>query len=56
MQRSQLLHRIEHELQHGFHITHTTIQFDCSACSGGPLIKELNHTERQTECSGHRHS
>ena len=47
-QRSQLLHRIEHELQHGFHITHTTIQFDCSTCSGGPLIKELGHTERQT--------
>jgi cobalt-zinc-cadmium efflux system protein len=55
-QRSQLLHRIEHELQHGFHITHTTIQVDCSACSGGPLIKELNHTERQTDCSGHGHS
>jgi cobalt-zinc-cadmium efflux system protein len=55
-QRSQLLHRIEHELQHGFHITHTTIQFDCSACSGGPLIKELNHTERQAECNGHGHT
>jgi len=54
-QRSQLLHRIEHELLHGFHITHTTIQFDCSACSGGPLIKELNHTERQAVCNGHDH-
>ncbi len=55
-QRSQLLHRIEHELQHGFHITHTTIQFDCSTCSGGPLIKELGHTERQPSCSGHGHT
>jgi cobalt-zinc-cadmium efflux system protein len=55
-QRSQLLHRIEHELQHGFHITHTTIQFDCSACSGGPLIKELNHSERQAVCNGHGHT
>jgi cobalt-zinc-cadmium efflux system protein len=54
--RSQLLHRIEHELQHGFHITHTTIQFDCSTCNGGPLIKELSHTERQADCSGHGHS
>jgi cobalt-zinc-cadmium efflux system protein len=52
-QRSQLLQRIEHELQHDFHITHTTIQFDCSACNGGPLIKELGHTERQ-ECA-HQH-
>jgi cobalt-zinc-cadmium efflux system protein len=54
-QRSQLLHRIEHELQHTFHITHTTIQFDCSSCNGGPLIKELSHTERQAECCGHDH-
>lgn len=54
--RSRLLHTIEHELQHSFHITHTTIQFDCSTCSGGPLIKELNHTERQSECSGHGHT
>ena len=54
--RSQLLHRIEHELQHSFHITHTTLQFDCSACNGGPLIKELNHTERQAPCNGHGHT
>jgi cobalt-zinc-cadmium efflux system protein len=54
-QRSQLLHRIEHELRHGFHITHTTLQFDCSACNGGPLIKDLGHTERRAACSGHDH-
>ena len=52
-QRNQLLHRIEHELQHSFHITHTTIQFDCSTCNGGPLIKELGHTERKSSsCCG----
>jgi len=55
-QRSQLLHTIEHELQHTFHITHTTIQLDCSDCNGGPLIKELSHTRRQTVCSGHDHT
>lgn len=54
-QRSLLLQRIEHELQHRFHITHTTIQFDCSACNGGPLIKELSHTERKPACCGHEH-
>jgi cobalt-zinc-cadmium efflux system protein len=53
VQRSLLLKRIEHELQHSFHITHTTIQFDCSSCNGGPLIKELGHTERQA-CA-HQH-
>ena len=51
--REGLLHRIEHELAHEFHITHTTIQFDCSSCSGGPLIKALSHSERRS-CS-HQH-
>jgi len=53
--RSGLMHCIEHELQHRFHITHTTIQFDCSACNGGPLIKEMNHKERQSGCCTHDH-
>lgn len=55
--RYQLMCRIEHELLHSFHITHTTIQLDCSdTCSGGPLIKELGHTSRQTVCRGHGHT
>ncbi len=54
-QRGQLLHRIEHELHHAHHITHTTIQFDCSTCNGGPLIKELNHVERSGGHCGHHH-
>jgi len=53
--RSDLLHRIEHELQHEFHITHTTIQFDCSSCNGGPLFKELSHVERSNACCEHDH-
>ncbi|HPX61808.1 MAG TPA: cation diffusion facilitator family transporter [Deltaproteobacteria bacterium] len=53
--RSELLKQIEHELLHSFHITHTTIQLDCSSCNGGPLIKELQHTERPESCCGHHH-
>jgi cobalt-zinc-cadmium efflux system protein len=52
-ERIQLLHTIEHELEHTFHITHTTIQFDCSTCNGGPLIKEFSHQQR--EACGHEH-
>lgn len=52
-ERSQLLNEIEHKLQHSFHITHTTIQFDCSACNGGPLIKEFSHQQRGV--CGHHH-
>jgi cobalt-zinc-cadmium efflux system protein len=53
--REGLLHSIEHELAHEFHITHTTIQFDCSTCNGGPLIKELSHTERKSPRCDHDH-
>lgn len=52
--RGDVLHRIEHLLEHEFHITHTTIQLECSDCNGGPLIKPLQHTVRSGECcSGH---
>ena len=54
-QRSQLLHQLEHRLEHDFHITHTTIQLECSDCNGGPLIKPLQHQERQEACCGHEH-
>lgn len=54
--RSALLHTIEHDLMHQFHITHTTIQLDCSSCNGAPLFKELRHTERRHGGScGHAH-
>jgi cobalt-zinc-cadmium efflux system protein len=53
--RSGLLHRIEHALEHGFHITHTTIQLECSDCNGGPLIKPLQHRQRQEACCDHDH-
>ncbi|MBV5341317.1 MAG: cation transporter [Deltaproteobacteria bacterium] len=52
-ERSRLLHTIEQELQHKFHITHTTIQLDCSTCSGGPLIKALDHQQRAACTHGH---
>ena len=53
--KNELLLRIEHELAEAFHITHTTIQLECSACANGPLIKPLNHTQRakSCDCIGH---
>lgn len=54
-ERSRLLHIIEHKLEHNFHITHTTIQLDCSSCNSGPLIKDLPHTERRAAGCGHVH-
>jgi cobalt-zinc-cadmium efflux system protein len=54
-QRGELVHAIEHVLRHDFHITHTTIQLECSTCNGGPLIKPLLHSERHAACHGHDH-
>ncbi len=48
--RSDILHGIEHVLAERFHISHTTIQMECSVCSNGPVIKELNH---QTHVHAH---
>lgn len=54
-QRSLLLCRIEQLLEHDFHITHTTIQLECSDCNGGPLIKPLQHRERHAAGCHHHH-
>ncbi|CAH2031191.1 cation diffusion facilitator family transporter [Trichlorobacter ammonificans] len=49
-ERGSLLHRIEQVLARDFHITHTTIQLECSSCNGGPLFKPMRHIRRE-----HRH-
>lgn len=45
--RSTILHRIEHLLADRFHITHTTIQMECSVCANGSVIKGLSHQDRK---------
>lgn len=42
-ERTAILHAIEHLLEERFHITHTTIQMECTACANGPVIKALGH-------------
>lgn len=51
--RAAVMHAIEHLLAERFHVTHTTIQMDCSACMNGPVIHELRHKPRST--CGHDH-
>lgn len=51
--RAAVMHEIEHLLADRFHVTHTTIQMDCSTCINGPIIRELRHSPK-SECShGH---
>jgi len=51
--RAAVMHEIEHLLADRFHITHTTIQMDCSTCVNGPVIRELSHMPRSS--CGHDH-
>lgn len=48
--RSIVMHEIEHLLADRFHVTHTTIQMDCSSCVNGPIFRELRHRPRSS-CS-----
>lgn len=50
--RSELLGRIEQELGTAFHITHTTIQFECSVCGDGALLKAFPHQLRAQMTQG----
>lgn len=46
-QRStEVLHDIEHQLLDRFHISHTTVQMECTSCVVEPVIKEFKHRER----------
>lgn len=50
--QGELLHEIEHMLMERHHISHTTLQMECTTCVDGPVIKELNHFVRH---SHHHH-
>lgn len=50
--QAKLLHNIEHVLQEKYHITHTTLQVECTHCIAGPIIKGFSHRSRHSHC-GH---
>ncbi|HEU0265990.1 MAG TPA: cation diffusion facilitator family transporter [Geobacterales bacterium] len=49
--QAQVLRAIEEMLLERFHITHTTLQVECTLCIEEPVIKELRHRPR----TGHGH-
>lgn len=42
-QQAEVIHEVEHMLLDRYHITHTTLQVECSACLARPVIKDLSH-------------
>jgi cobalt-zinc-cadmium efflux system protein len=61
LSQGEIVGEIERMLEHDYHITHTTLQAECSRCVTGPVIQQLRHRSRHShECShghaGHDHS
>lgn len=54
LRQSKIIGTLEQMLDHDYHITHTTLQGECSSCPTGPVIQQLKHRPRKTD-SDHRH-
>ena len=48
LRQGEIIGTLEQMLDHDFHITHTTLQGECSACSTGPVIQQLSHRSRKS--------
>lgn len=55
-QQAEVLRRIEELLIESYHITHTTLQVECTLCIEGPVLKELRHRPRAEHHHPHIHS
>jgi len=54
--QTTVLRRIEELLLERYHISHTTLQAECTKCIEGPIIKEMRHRPRVTHHTHeHRH-
>ena len=51
-EQANVLRRIEELLFDSYHISHTTLQAECTMCIEGPVIKEMRHRPR---AAGHQH-
>jgi cobalt-zinc-cadmium efflux system protein len=55
LRAGDIIGELERLLEHDFHITHSTLQAECSRCISGPLIQNLKHRPRNSGCCGHPH-
>ncbi len=54
-EQAGVLRRIEELLFERYHITHTTLQVECTMCVEGPVIKEMRHRPRAGRSHDHSH-
>jgi cobalt-zinc-cadmium efflux system protein len=53
LRQGEIVGEIEQMLDHDYHITHTTLQADCTNCLAGPIIQQLRHRPRHNHDHGH---
>ncbi|KIH77744.1 cobalt-zinc-cadmium efflux system protein [Geoalkalibacter ferrihydriticus] len=53
LRQGQIVGEIEEMLEHDYHITHTTLQCECSSCLSGPVIQQLEHRPRRSSLCSH---
>jgi cobalt-zinc-cadmium efflux system protein len=54
-QQAAVLRDIEEVLFDKYHISHTTLQVECTLCMEAPLIKDLRHRPRKSSMHAHAH-
>lgn len=55
LRQGEIVGQIERMLDHDFHITHSTLQGECSRCLTGPVIEQLKHRPRHSSLCSHGH-
>jgi len=53
--KAEVLRNIEEVLFDKYHISHTTLQVECTLCVEAPVIKEFRHRPRKSSIHGHTH-
>jgi cobalt-zinc-cadmium efflux system protein len=54
LRQSEIIGTLEQMLDQDYHITHTTLQGECSSCLTGPVIQQLKHRPRKSS-DDHNH-
>jgi cobalt-zinc-cadmium efflux system protein len=56
LRQGKIIGTLEQLLDHDYHITHTTMQGECSSCLTGPIIQKLKHRPRKANDGYNHHS
>jgi cobalt-zinc-cadmium efflux system protein len=55
LRQGEIIGEIETMLDDDYHITHSTLQGECSRCVTGPVIQQLKHRPRRSSLCSHGH-